>query len=128
MIVVSEMGEQWSPQTEPARQEEMEMASISPLGNTLHTIGIRMPKVPQEVPVEKASPAATIKIMAGNTPCSPEAEPDTRSATKNLAPNSPVMPDSVQAMVRIRIGATIALKPSGIQSVKSLKVITFLSI
>lgn len=33
------------------------------------------------------------------------------------------MPDNVHAIVRIRIGATIALKPSGIQSVNSLKLI-----
>ena len=40
MIVVSEMGEQWSPQTAPARQAEIEIIiSSPPPGNTAHTIG-----------------------------------------------------------------------------------------
>ncbi len=61
MIVVSEIGEQWSPHTAPARQEAIEITIICPSGNTPITIGIRMLKVPQDVPVAKASSAATRK-------------------------------------------------------------------
>ena len=66
-MVVSEMGEQWSPQTAPARQAEMPMMSslLSP-GKTAVTMGIRMPKVPQLVPVAKASTQATRKMTAGS--------------------------------------------------------------
>ena len=67
MIVVSEIGEQWSPQTAPAMQAEIEMIMRSGLlfSNTATTIGIRIPKVPQEVPVAKARKHPTTKIIAG---------------------------------------------------------------
>ena len=46
-MVVSEMGEQWSPHTAPAIQAEMQMmARGSLMGNTLWTMGMRIPKVP----------------------------------------------------------------------------------
>lgn len=61
MIVVSEIGEQWSPQTAPARQDAMEITIICPSGNTPITIGIRMLNVPQDVPVANARNAATRK-------------------------------------------------------------------
>ena len=68
MIVVSEIGEQWSPQTAPAMQADMEMIIISGLdfSNTATTIGIRIPKVPQLVPVAKARNAPIRKMMAGS--------------------------------------------------------------
>ena len=62
MIVVSEMGEQWSPHTAPAMQAEMAMIISSLLisePNTFTTIGIRIPKVPHEVPVANARNAPT---------------------------------------------------------------------
>ena len=66
MMVVSEMGEQWSPHTAPARQAEMDiMRSGLPTGKTSVTMGIRIPKVPQLVPVEKLRPMATRKMIAG---------------------------------------------------------------
>lgn len=75
MMVVSEMGEQWSPATAPARQADMLMYMSGPAGSkVLTTMGIRMPKVAQEVPVEKASMAATTKMTAGRKFTSPEAE------------------------------------------------------
>ena len=64
-MVVSEMGEQWSPHTAPDRQAAMEMTSISPSGNAWHTMGIRMEKVPQLVPVAKARNTATRKMITG---------------------------------------------------------------
>ena len=119
--MVSEIGEQWSPQTAPARQDAMEITIICPLGNTPRTIGIRILKVPQEVPVANAKNAATRKIIIGRKPCIAFAEFATKSATNTFAPKRLVIPDKVHAIVRIRIGAIIALNPSGIHSVNSLK-------
>ena len=66
MMVVSEMGEQWSPQTAPAIQAEIATIVIgSPAVKTLRTIGIRIPNVPHDVPVAKESPTAIAKIIAG---------------------------------------------------------------
>ena len=66
-MVVSEMGEQWSPHTAPDRQAAMETTSISPWGKAWQTMGIRMEKVPQEVPVAKARNTATRKMITGLT-------------------------------------------------------------
>ena len=67
IMVVSEMGEQWSPQTAPAIQAEtatmVKVPSVAP--NTLSTMGIRIPKVPHEVPVENAIKLATMNMMTG---------------------------------------------------------------
>ena len=69
IIVVSEIGEQWSPQTAPARQADIPIIPSSlPTGKIEITIGIRIPKVPQEVPVAKAIRQATINIIAGFVP------------------------------------------------------------
>ena len=68
MMVVSEMGEQWSPQTAPARQAEMPMICRSGAALKMgSTMGMRMPKVPQLVPVAKASRQATTKMIAGSS-------------------------------------------------------------
>ena len=80
-MVVSEIGEQWSPQTAPDRQAAMEMTSISPSGNAWQTMGMRMENVPQEVPVAKARKTATTKMMTGSRYCSAAAEPPSRLAT-----------------------------------------------
>ena len=117
------MGEQWSPQTAPAMQAEMEMIISSGLvfWNTPTTMGIRIPKVPQEVPVAKASRQPTRKIMAGRKFSRPLAWLYTRSATYTSAPRLSVMAFKVQAKVRIRMAGTMALKPSGIQAMQSWK-------
>ena len=82
MMVVSEMGEMWSPQTAPARHAEMPIIrSSGSLANTGSTMGIRIPKVPQLVPVAKARPSATRKMTAGSMAKSPAAAPSTRPAT-----------------------------------------------
>ena len=125
MIVVSEMGEQWSPQTAPAIQAEMEMiAMVPPPGKTFNTIGMRIPKVPQEVPVAKDKPTAIKKIMAGSIICNPLAEPSTSCDTKILAPKLSVIAFKVQAQVKIIMAGTMALKPSGMLSMHCLKVST----
>ena len=52
MMVVSDMGETWSPQMAPAIHADMEMMrSGAAAGNTAMQIGIRMPNVPHDVPV-----------------------------------------------------------------------------
>lgn len=85
IMVVSEIGEQWSPQTAPAIHADIEiMRSGAEAGKTAMQIGIRMPKVLHEVPVANAKKAATTKIIAGNSCRSPVALlatiPDTYSA------------------------------------------------
>lgn len=63
-MVVSDIGDIWSPQTAPAMHAEMEMMrSGAVAGNTAMQIGMSMPNVPQEVPVAKASNADTTPIQ-----------------------------------------------------------------
>lgn len=51
-MVVSEIGEQWSPNTEPAKiaDSAVTVNSGAAASQTETMMGIRMPKVPQEVP------------------------------------------------------------------------------
>src|SRR5699024_8836127 len=92
MMVVSEMGEQWSPATAPAKHAEMPMvrSSGSPakMGSTM---GMRMPNVPQLVPVANASPHATRKMMAGSMLNRPAAAPSMQPDTNSAAPSALVM-------------------------------------
>ena len=112
MMVVSEMGDTWSPHTAPAIHAEMEMMRNGAAGgNTAIHIGIKMPKVPHEVPVAKARSAATMNTMAGRSICRPAALLATTPDTYWAAPRESVMLLSVQASVRIRIAGTIASKP-----------------
>ena len=66
-IVVSEIGEQWSPKTEPASVAERATIIMSGMTEWVigTMIGIRMPNVPQAVPVEKDRNAAITKMAAG---------------------------------------------------------------
>ena len=124
-MVVSEMGEQWSPMTAPAQQAEMPMISSSlEAGKMAVTIGIRMPKVPQEVPEAKASTQATAKITAGSMAYRAAAAPSIRSWTYTLAPREVMVAFRETARVRIRMGEIMALKPLGTQAMASLKVTT----
>ena len=66
IIVVSDIGEQWSPHTAPAKQDEIDIISISlSIGSIGTIIGKSTPNVPQEVPVENESPKAIINITQG---------------------------------------------------------------
>ncbi len=126
MMVVSEIGEQWSPHTAPAMHAEIEiiiMFSLLP-EKTATTIGIKMPKVPQEVPVAKARKHPTRKMIAGRNFNKLAALEDIIPATKAAAPRLSVIAFNVQARVRIRIAGTIALKPSGIHAIDSLNLRT----
>lgn len=87
IIVVSEIGEQWSPQTAPPIHAEIEMIlKGSPTWKTAMQIGIKIPNVPQDVPVAKAKPAAIIKIIAGKNIFNAPALPSTTPATYPAAP------------------------------------------
>ncbi len=66
-MVVSEMGEQWSPKVAPARTAatptNIRLGSRAATRGT--TMGIMIPMVPQEVPVAKEIREETIKMVAG---------------------------------------------------------------
>ena len=66
-MVVSEIGEAWSPQTAPERTAATQTTSMlgSFMPSTAIAIGIRMPNVPHDVPVAKARPEATRKKIGG---------------------------------------------------------------
>lgn len=66
MIVVSDIGEQWSPHTAPAMHAEIEMIIIVWFvpEKMFTTIGMSIPKVPHEVPVAKARKAPTRNMIA----------------------------------------------------------------
>ena len=79
IIVVSDMGEQWSPKVDPAKIEAIELKNIalavtavivgSALGNCQAkgiTIGVKIAIVPHEVPVAKEMAAAIKNDMAGS--------------------------------------------------------------
>ena len=126
IIVVSEIGEQWSPQTAPAIHAEIETILIAPSGKAAIQIGIKIEKVPHEVPVAKESTTAMIKIIAGRKILKPWAEPSTTDETNCFACKESVVPFKVHARQRIKIAGTIALKPSGKHSIHSLNERTFL--
>lgn len=82
IIVVSEIGEQWSPHTAPAIQAEIEiMRSTSPTGKIAMQIGMRIPNVPHDVPVANARKQAIMKMIAGRKFLNPCALPATTPAT-----------------------------------------------
>ena len=127
MIVVSEIGEQWSPHTAPAMQADTQiMARVAVLGSgsvrekALNVIGIRIPNVPQDVPVAKDNPHAIRKMIAGMIPMNEPFDLSTISATYSAAPKESVIALRDHASVRIRIGGTIALKPSSMLDMHSL--------
>ena len=122
MMVVSEMGEQWSPHTAPAKQADMLMTpSGLPTGKIAKTIGIKIPKVPHDVPVAKAIPQATKKMIAGKKLSRPLTF--AKVASTNLEESKrPVMFLRLVARVSIKMAGTIAIKPFGMQAMASLKV------
>lgn len=111
-MVVSDIGEMWSPHTAPAIHADMDMMrSGAAAGNTAMHIGIRIPNVPHEVPVAKASNAATMNIIAGSNICRPEALLATTPDTYSAAPRESVMLFNVHASVSISTAGTMASKP-----------------
>ena len=79
--------------------------------------------VPQLVPEENAIKIAMQKISSGTKRMRPSFRL-TAWRTKSPMPSASVMPFSVQASTRIRMGGIISLPPSGTEFMKSLKPIT----
>ena len=66
MMVVSDIGEQWSPHTAPAMHAETQTTPIGSVsGKIPRVIGMRIPKVPQLVPVAKARKHPMRNTIAG---------------------------------------------------------------
>ena len=76
-------------------------------------MGMRMPKVPHEVPVAKARPMAMRKMMQGRKFMKLPAELATTPATNFAAPRPSVIAFKDQAKDRISMAGTICLNPSG---------------
>ena len=128
-MVVSEIGEMWSPHTAPDKIAATLKTSILLYPKIAIAIGIRIPKVPHEVPVEKASPRAIRKNRNGIR------EPINAFAFTSVLTNPPIfkysslqIPDKVHARQRIIIAEVIALNPFTKQSQNSVKVMIFLGI
>lgn len=69
IMVVSEMGEQWSPNTPPPKTAAIIRPGWRPMMRIMGTaMGIMMAKVPQEVPVEKAIKQEMRNTTAGMMP------------------------------------------------------------
>ena len=100
----------------------------SEFSNTLTTIGIRIPKVPQEVPVAKARKHPIRNTIAGRKFIRLPAADSVAICTKSAAPRLSVIAFKVQAKVRIRIAGTIALNPSGIHSIQERNTRTLLTL
>ena len=62
-------------------QAEIQIILIVPSGNAAMQIGIKIPKVPHDVPVANARKHAMMKMIAGRNILRPAAEPSTRPAT-----------------------------------------------
>ncbi len=117
IMVVSEIGEQWSPHTAPAIHAETQITPMGfPRGNTARVMGIKIPKVPQEVPVANASKTPITNTIAGKNDWKLPAEFCTSSSTNCLAPRESVIAFRLQANVRINIAGTMDLNPSGMAS------------
>ena len=66
-MVVSEIGEMWSPHTAPDKIAATDTAIIGLASPKIaRAIGIKIPNVPHEVPVANARPKDTKKKIAGN--------------------------------------------------------------
>ena len=83
-------------------------------------IGIKIPKVPQDVPVAKARNTPIRNTIAGRKAWKLPAELSTRAATNSFAPRESVIAFRLQAKVKIKIAGTIDLNPSGIESMISV--------
>ena len=66
-------------------------------------------------------------MIAGSSDIRDSAKAEVMPATNSAIPRLSVIALSVHASVRMRIGATIALKPSGMQSMAAVNPMTLLS-
>ena len=83
-------------------------------------MGMRIPNVPQDVPVENAMKQAATKMIAGRKMLRPCAF--ARAVLTNVSESRrPVIFLRLVAIVRMRIAGTIAKKPFVMHSIASLK-------
>ena len=124
-LVVSEIGDTWSPYTAPPSTAAIvnKTSGVCEVPTTLVAIGTRIPNVPQLVPVAKEIAQAIKNRIAGiNAPnFSAETFASTNALASNAPPFAPIIALSVHANVKIRIAGTIDLKPSEILLIHSLK-------
>ena len=124
MMVVSDIGEQWSPHTAPAMHAETQTTPIGSVsGKIPRVIGMRIPKVPQLVPVAKARKHPMRNTIAGRNAWKFCADPFTTVSTKTLDPRLSDMALRDQANVRISMADTIDSNPFGTHSIISEKLI-----
>lgn len=107
-MVVSDIGEQWSPNTLPPKVAANDIVIKSGVsereGSHIRiTMGTRIPNVPQAVPMEKDRNAATIKIITGRShigkcPC----------LTRSLM-NFPVLSKSLQTPLIVHASTSIVI-------------------
>ena len=130
-IVVSEIGEQWSPNTDPEKIaariiDKKCMWSVCIRIGTI--IGIKIPKVPHEVPVEKLKNEASINTSAGSkAPGSPVVSIKVFTKTGVLS-KSRHTPPIVHASISIQPEVIICCMPFVKLSMNSLNVMIFLGI
>ena len=92
------------------------------------TIGIRIPKVPQLVPVAKAKNIATTNITTGRKELRPLAAFSISPPTNSVDPRRSLdIFFRLVAIVKIRIADTIDEKPSDTESIDFSNDITFLA-
>ena len=129
-MVVSDIGDRWSPHTAPERVADIPMKNIGSVTSNIDTtIGIKIPKVPQLVPVAKAKNIATTKITTGKK------ELKLPTAFSISPPTYWVEPSrsldiffKAVAIVKIKIADTIEENPSEIASIDFSNVMAFFTI
>jgi len=112
IMVVSEIGEQWSPNTPPESRAPVTSGIETPMAEVMGTaMGNIIPQVPKDVPVEKAIKPVAMKMTAGRScGCS--------NPLVNLATHMPV-PSSLQMFPMAK--AIIMSIPSPIRPPAPLK-------
>src|SRR5690625_1605507 len=113
-IVVSEIGEAWSPRTAPASTAPKAGSNNSGWSTDVMiapAIGSSSPNEPQEVPVAKAIREATRNIT-GTSQAGDMFAPSTNSPRYSPVPSAPMRSPSIQARSRIAIAGSIDLMPS----------------
>ncbi len=128
IMVVSEIGDTWSPYTAPAIHAAIIGIIISGRDSVIASpIGISIPNVPHEVPAAKDSRQAIKNRTAGINAIASPPKLVTIFLTKSASPRLSVIALRDQAKVRISIGEIICFRPSGTQFIQSLNVTILLS-
>src|SRR5690625_3765249 len=113
-MVVSEIGELWSPHTEPARTApKLAIKKASPPGTAFimsPANGINIPNAPHDVPVANAIRPATTN-NAGTSQIAPIARAATKEARYSPVPNVLIRSPRTQANSRISTAGTIDFAP-----------------